>query len=151
MVHSTSILQPESIRMLLALSRLLHFNLWQAYLHSSKPLKRDIYICKPVLEFELEPFQCLLLLKHLYILCESSDLWHAQLDKNHRIHFGNEAFQVRPCSLYIGVEWDAKIFVWRKHKWFYQNLKSRVSRTIENHKREVPNGKKSVSTVFFHW
>ncbi len=85
MVHSASTLQPQSIRLLLALAAMHGFDIWtsdvrQAYLQSAEPLARDIFIEKPVPEFELAPEQCLQLLKPLYGLCESGDLWHKTLD-----------------------------------------------------------------------
>lgn len=71
MFHPTSTLQEQFTSMLLAFSRLLNFDLWtsdvsQAYLQSSERLERDIYIHTPVPEFEMNPSQCLLLLKSLY-------------------------------------------------------------------------------------
>ena len=45
---------------------------------------RDIFVRDPVPEFELDPSQCLQLLKPLYGLCESGDLWHRTLDEHHK-------------------------------------------------------------------
>ena len=89
MVHDTATLQPQSVRLLLALASIFGFDVWtsdvtQAYLQSSEPLARKIFIREPVPEFELDPKECLELLKPLYGLCESGDLWHATLDKHHR-------------------------------------------------------------------
>ena len=89
MVHSTSTLQPSSIRLLLALAAIHGFDVWtsdvrQAYLQSAEPLARDVFIAKLVPEFELDPSQCLKRLKPLYGLCESGDLWHQTLDRHHR-------------------------------------------------------------------
>ena len=58
MVHSTQTLQATSIRFLLALAALHGFQVWasdvrQAYLQSSVPLDRDVFITHPVPEFQL--------------------------------------------------------------------------------------------------
>ena len=89
MAHSLKTLQPSSIRLLLALASIHGFDAWtadvrQAYLQSSEPLLRDVFIKDPVPEFELDPSHCLKLLRPLYRLCESGDLWHATLDNHHR-------------------------------------------------------------------
>jgi len=105
MVHSASTLQPQSVRLLLALASMLGFDVWtsdvkQAYLQSSEPLSREIFIGKPAPEFELDQTQCLKLLKPLYGLCESGDLWHATLDLHHREDLGMSPFRFDP-TLYI--------------------------------------------------
>ena len=89
MVHLSQTLQPSSIRLLLGLAALHGFDVWtsdvrQAYIQSAEPLMRDIFIRNPVPEFALDPHQCLQLLKPLYGLCESGDLWHKALDDHHR-------------------------------------------------------------------
>ena len=61
---------------------------------------REIYINKPVPEFELNPDQCLQLLKPLYGLCDSGDLWHDTLDKHHREDLGMKPVRSDP-ALYI--------------------------------------------------
>lgn len=70
MVHSATTLQPQSIRLLLALAAMRDFEIWtsdvrQAYLQSADPLDRDIFITNVLPEFELEPHKCLKLLKPL--------------------------------------------------------------------------------------
>eukprot|EP00171_Calliarthron_tuberculosum_P004844 IDg4844t1 len=55
------------------------------------PLMRDVYITNHLSEFELEAHQCLKLLKPLYGLCESGDLWHSTIDEHHRLDLGMEA------------------------------------------------------------
>ena len=106
MVHSTSTLQPHSIRLLLALSVAFDFPIWtsdirQAYLQSSIPLSREVFIRSPVPEFELKPEECLQLLKPLYGLCESGDIWHATMDRHHREDLGMTAFKLDPALYYI--------------------------------------------------
>ena len=76
MVHSSKTLQPHSIRILLALTAMFDFEVWtsdvsQAYLQSSLPLARDVYIKNPVKEFDLSPDECLQLILPLYGLTES--------------------------------------------------------------------------------
>lgn len=70
MVHDATTLQPQSIRILLALAAMFGFKIWtsdvrQAYLQSALLLTRDLLITKPVPEIELSPDQCLKLLKPL--------------------------------------------------------------------------------------
>ena len=105
MVHSTSTLQPASIRLLLALATVHGFDIWtsdvrQAYLQSAEPLAREVFISKPVPEFELDPSQCLQLLKPLYGLCESGDLWHNTFDRHHKKDLGMKPLRCDP-ALYV--------------------------------------------------
>eukprot|EP00737_Agarophyton_chilense_P000247 gb/GEZJ01000282.1/.p1 GENE.gb/GEZJ01000282.1/~~gb/GEZJ01000282.1/.p1 ORF type:complete len:768 (+),score=79.54 gb/GEZJ01000282.1/:1785-4088(+) len=105
MVHSSSTLQPQSVRLLLALAAIHGFNVWtpdirQAYLQSAEPLVRQIFIKDTVPEFELNPGQCLQLLKPLYGLCESGDLWYKTMDDHHRKELGMQRFRFDP-ALYM--------------------------------------------------
>lgn len=118
MVHSASTLQPQSIRLLLSLAAIFDFDIWtsdvrQAYLQSAEPLARDIFIAHPVPEFELEPSQCLKLLKHLYGLCESGDLWHETLDKHHREDLGMNPMRSDPALYTYMKKGILKTFFWR--------------------------------------
>lgn len=108
MVRSASTLQPQSIPMFLALSRLLDFdlctsNVRQAYLQWSEALTWDIFIRQPVLEVELKPSRGLKLLKPLYGLYESGDLWHATLDRHHRLDLKMTPLR-STTALYISME-----------------------------------------------
>lgn len=81
MVHSSQTLQPQSIRILLEVAVLFGFDTWtadgrQAYLQSSMPLQRDVYIKSSASGLELQPDQCLKLLRPLYGLCEYGNLWY---------------------------------------------------------------------------
>lgn len=105
LVHSSTTLQPQSVRLLLAMAAIFGFDTWnaditQAYLQSTEPLARDIYIARPVTEFELDRGQCLKLLRPLYGLCDAGDLWHATIDKNHRQDLGMKPLRVDPALYY---------------------------------------------------
>ena len=70
--------------MMLARKAILGFNVWsadvtKAYLQSSKPTSRSIFIKNTPEKFELKLDKCLHLLKPLYGVCDSSDLWHKTL------------------------------------------------------------------------
>lgn len=87
------------MRLLLDLTTIFGFNkctsdVRKAYLQSSKTLSREFFIAKPVPEFELEPHQCQQLLRPLYGLCKSGDLWHETLDQNHRNVLGMSPFRL---------------------------------------------------------
>lgn len=102
MVHNATTLQPQSIRLLLALAAIHDFDIWtadvrQAYLQSDEMLARELFITNLVPEFELRPEQCLKLLKPLYGLCDSGDLWHKTLDKHHRCDLEMTPFRSDPA------------------------------------------------------
>jgi len=108
MVHNSATLQPQSIRLLLALAHAHDFDVWtadvtQAYLQSTDPLLRDIFITKKIPEFELEPEQCLKLLKPLYGLCDAGDLWASTMDKHHRNDLGLKSLRSDP-ALYVSTK-----------------------------------------------
>lgn len=75
MGHSTSTLQPSSIRLLPALVTGFGVGIWvsdvrEVYLQSTGGIARKTYIKNPFLEFEPDPSQSFHLLKPLYALCE---------------------------------------------------------------------------------
>lgn len=85
MVHCTITAQPQTVRMVMSIASILDFNAWgsdvrQAYLQSTKGLDRQLYIMDAVPEFELNPDECLLLLRPLYGLCDSGDLRFETMD-----------------------------------------------------------------------
>ena len=87
MVHGARTVQASSVRLLVALATTLNFDIWSTdvkltYLQSSKSLERRVFIHNPAPEFELDPHECFELLKPLYGLCDSGDLWHETLQKH---------------------------------------------------------------------
>jgi len=108
MVHNSATLQPQSIRLLLALAHANDFDIWtadvtQAYLQSKDPLLRDIFITKQIPEFELAPHECLKLMKPLYGLCDAGDLWASTMDKHHRLDLGLKSLRSDP-ALYVSTK-----------------------------------------------
>ena len=101
-VHPTSTLQPQSVILLLALAEIFEFFVWnpdlsKAYLRLAEPLKSDIFIAKPIAEFELDPSKFLQLLKPLCDLFESGDLWHETFDQHHRDELGMMPLRSNPA------------------------------------------------------
>lgn len=76
----TDTLQTQSVRLIIALAvahgfGILTSDVTQAYLQSSFPLLRDIFLSKEIPELNLETEQAMKLIKRLHGLCESGDLW----------------------------------------------------------------------------
>ena len=112
-IHTASTLQPQSIRLLLALAGIHGFEIWnsdvrQAYLQSAKPLARDIFITKAVPEFEVDPSQYLKLPKPLYGLCESGDMWHATLYRHQIENLGMQPQRSDPALYVLMADWLLK-------------------------------------------
>lgn len=85
-VHRHTTIRPQFVQMFLAIAEIFYFFVWksdmrQAYLQSAEPLAREIFIHTYLEEYKLDASQCLKLLKELYGLCESGDLWNAKIDK----------------------------------------------------------------------
>ena len=113
LVHGAQSLQASSARLLLALAAMLDFDVWScdvklAYLQSSEPLTRRVFISNPAPEFELHPNECFELLRPLYGLSDAGDLWHQTLNA----HLVNE-LQFTPTkadpSLYLAHDNDTLI------------------------------------------
>ena len=88
MVHSSQTLQPSSIRILLTIEGAHQFEVWisgvgQASLQSSDSLYRDLCLRDLLPQFELDSHEALQLLRPLYGLCESGDMWYKTLDDHH--------------------------------------------------------------------
>ena len=64
---------------------------------------REVFIKKPVPEFELDPNQSLQLLRPLYGLCESGDLWYKTLDDYHRNDLGMNPMRSDP-AFYVSMK-----------------------------------------------
>lgn len=80
------------------------FQTWTAdinrpYLQSSEPLCKSIFINEPKPEFELRHKQCSKLLRSLYSLSDSDELWHVTMDRYHRKVVGMTPFRVDPAYL----------------------------------------------------
>lgn len=90
-VHESSTVQGPSLRLALSVAQLLNFEVWnadvtQAYLQSSFPLQRSIYIINPPEKFEVGLDEALFLIRPLHGLCESGDPWQETLEH----HLQNE-------------------------------------------------------------
>ena len=81
------------------------FEVWSsnvklAYLQSTEPLVRRVFIKNPAPEFELLPHECFELLRPLYGLIDAGDLLHKTLHKHLTEDIGLEATKADP-SLYF--------------------------------------------------
>eukprot|EP00171_Calliarthron_tuberculosum_P022290 IDg22290t1 len=109
MVHDAATLQLLSIRLILTLSAIEGFDIWtsdvrHAYLQSEEPLSRDLFLVNPAPEFEIPADKCLQLLKPLYGLCDSGDLWHKTIDKHHRTDLNMQPFRSDPALYKLVVD-----------------------------------------------
>lgn len=89
MVYNSSTLQPQSIRLEIFLNRALEFDVWtadftRACLQSTDTLLRDIHVAKNMRELEIEPHECLKLLKLLDGSCDAGDQWSSTMEKHHQ-------------------------------------------------------------------
>ena len=110
MVNGPQTLQAFSARVLLGLAAAHGFKVWTsdvklAYLQSSKPLERRVFIHNPAHEFELDPKECFELLRPLYGLCDAGDLWHESLNRHLREDLNLQPTKADP-SLYFSFRDD---------------------------------------------
>lgn len=101
-VHQSQNIQPSSIRLILALAAINSLYIWtsdvrQAYLQSDEKLSRPIFIKNVVPEFEISSDEALHLVKPLYGLSESGDLWFETLDKHHKKELGMKPLRSDPA------------------------------------------------------
>ena len=88
MVPTSQNVQTSSVRIVLSLAAMHRFDVWtadvtQAYLQAALTPGREVFITNAPKKFELNPSECLQLLKKLYGLCELGDLWHKTLHDHH--------------------------------------------------------------------
>lgn len=84
LVHASSNLKQDTVRMLFELASLVGLEIWgqdisQAYLQRSSEVMREVYMDPKSKEFNLKPGQILKLIKTLYSLPDSGDRWHHAL------------------------------------------------------------------------
>lgn len=108
--HNSLSLQPYYILFLLSSAMAHDFNVWtadvtQGFLQSTDSLLRDILTAKHVPEFELEPHQCLKLIKPLYGLCDAGDLRASSMDKHHRNDLGMYPVRSEPALYVKHTDW----------------------------------------------
>ena len=104
-LHGAQTLQPSSARLLLALATMYVFavrssDVKLAYLQSTEPFLRRIFIKNPAPEFVLEPHERFELLRPLYGLCDVGDLCHRTLEKHLTKNLGLIVTKTDP-SLYF--------------------------------------------------
>ena len=80
LVHGVQTLQASSVPLLFALACAHGFDIWSsdvklAYIQSTEPLFRRVFINNPAPQFELGHSECFELLILLYGFCDAGDLW----------------------------------------------------------------------------
>ena len=112
MVHHTVTLTPASVRLLCTLAELLNLDIWgsddiQAFIQALRKLDRDLFIIDPPPEFCLPPEICLKVVRSLYGICESGDMWHETIDDHHKKDLKMVSSKLDP-SLYFKIQ-DGKV------------------------------------------
>lgn len=111
MVHTSTTVQASSSRFLFALASFLSLDIWsadvtQAYLQSSSPLMRDVFIRNPVEDFNLGPDEVLQLVKPLYRLSESNNMWNETLGKHLREDLGMRTLKSYLALYTLKKDWE---------------------------------------------
>lgn len=101
MVQSTTKVQPQSMRLLLALRKIFRLDIWssddsQAYLHAASPINRDVFVRTAVPEFALTLEHCLMLFRPLDGLCDSRDLCDSKIDRHHLVDLQMKSSKLYP-------------------------------------------------------
>lgn len=102
MFYPTPTMQPQSVSILLFLAAIQHFHIytsvfWQGYLQVAEPGTREAFVTKPVPEFDLDQSKRFKLLKLLYGLCGSGDMWHGTLCKRNLNNLGMKPLRSDPA------------------------------------------------------
>lgn len=124
-MHQSQNIRPCSIPIILALKAIHSFTswaieVWQAYLQSVRTISRPVFIKNPVPEFRFESNEAFQLLKPLYWLIDSEDLWFERLDRHRR-----SELQMEPLCC------NTTLYVWRKSKKLAELFGAYVDDTIE--------------------
>jgi hypothetical protein len=104
-VHDTATLSQRGTRLLFALAAIFGWKAWtedvrQAYIQTTGRLLRDVYITslnRAENELRLKPNEALRLLRPLYGLAETGDLWHSEFSSKHKNELGMQELESEPA------------------------------------------------------
>ena len=87
LVHVSKTIQKPPRRQLLALASMHEFEVWLtdiklAYVQSTEPMTRRVFIRNPASKFGLAPDECFELLRPLYGISDAVNLWHRTMHKH---------------------------------------------------------------------
>ena len=114
LVHRALAIQCVSVCIILVVAKIKGFRICivdvrTAYLQSVKPFMRKIFVTNHASEFKISPEECLELLKPIYGLADSEDIWHRTLDDHVQIELKMTPTIIYP-SLYFQIE-DEQLFI----------------------------------------
>ena len=97
LVHNSTTARQSSTRLMLAIAATLEFKVWsqdisQAYLQGAEKLSRDVYI-RPGPELKIPSGHLLKLLKPIYGLADSGDIWNTTFSKHLQEDLGMQRAQ----------------------------------------------------------